>query len=159
MQNGPVTLRPTQPADFAFLFPFQLDLVATHLAAFTPPDHANQASYVAKYTRFIQDPTITMRTILVAEVIVGSLAKFEAEGRAELTYWLDRSHWGKGIATAALQLFLAIETSRPLFGRVAFDNVGSQRVLEKSGFVRIGTASGFARARQMEIAEFIYKLA
>ena len=123
-----------------------------------PREPLDEAAYVAKYTRFLQDPTIRMQTILVAETIVGSLAKFEIEGDAELTYWVDRSFWGKGIATTALTNFLTLEPTRPLFGRVAFDNIGSQRVLEKCGFVRIGTAKGFASARQTEIEERIYKL-
>jgi ribosomal-protein-alanine N-acetyltransferase len=57
-----------------------------------------------------------------------------------------------------LQAFLKIEKARPLFGRVAFDNYGSQKVLDKCGFVKIGTDKGFANARQTEIEEFIYKL-
>jgi [ribosomal protein S5]-alanine N-acetyltransferase len=54
---------------------------------------------------------------------------------------------------------LTIENTRPVFGRVAFDNFGSQKVLEKCGFVKIGTDKGFANARQTEIEEFIYRLA
>jgi RimJ/RimL family protein N-acetyltransferase len=51
-----------------------------------------------------------------------------------------------------------MEQARPLGARVAFDNFGSQRVLEKNGFIRIGSDSGFANARQAEIEEFIYQL-
>jgi RimJ/RimL family protein N-acetyltransferase len=99
-----------------------------------------------------------MQTILVDETIAGSIAKFEMEGDTEITYWIDRNFWGKGIATTALKNFLTIENTRPIFGRVAFDNLGSQKVLEKCGFVNIGTDKGFANARQTEIEEFIYKL-
>jgi [ribosomal protein S5]-alanine N-acetyltransferase len=76
----------------------------------------------------------------------------------EITYWLDRKFWGQGIATKALNIFLDIETTRPIFGRVAFDNFGSQKVLEKRGFAKIGSNYGFANARQTEIEEFIYNL-
>ena len=65
---------------------------------------------------------------------------------------------GQGIATTALNNFLKIELTRPIYGRVAFDNLGSQKVLEKCGFIKIGTDKGFANARQTEIEEFIYKL-
>jgi [ribosomal protein S5]-alanine N-acetyltransferase len=54
--------------------------------------------------------------------------------------------------------FLTIENTRPIFGRVAFDNIGSQRVLGKCGFVKIGADRGFASMRGEEIEEFIYKL-
>src|SRR5215218_9325330 len=52
-------------------------------------------------------------------------------GEREVTYWIGRSYWGKGIATDALTAFLAVERSRPLHARVASDNVASRRVLEK----------------------------
>lgn len=79
-------------------------------------------------------------------------------GDAEITYWIDKGHWGKGIATKALKKFLTIEPARPLFGRTAFDNFASQRVLKKCGFEKIGIDKGFANARGEEIEEFIYRL-
>jgi ribosomal-protein-alanine N-acetyltransferase len=159
MQHSHVSLRPTNQADLATLFLFQLDQQATYLAAFMPKDSTTKTAYLEKFTRFLHDPTIHMQTILVAGTIAGSIAKFELAGKAELTYWLDRGCWGKGIATTALTQFLILEHTRPLIGRVAFDNIGSQRVLEKTGFVKIGTDTGFASARQAEIVEFIYQLA
>ena len=59
-----------------------------------------------------------------------------------------------------LQLIVFLETQylRPLHGRVAFDNFGSQKVLEKCGFVRVGNEKGFANARNAEIGEYIYRL-
>lgn len=159
MQPSHVSLRPTNQADLATLFLFQLDPQAAYLAAFMPKDSTDKAAYLERFTRFLHDPTIHMQTILVAGTIAGSIAKFELAGEAELTYWLDRNCWGKGIATAALTHFLTLEHTRPLFGRVAFDNIGSQKVLEKAGFIKIGTDTGFATARQAEITEFIYQLA
>jgi RimJ/RimL family protein N-acetyltransferase len=99
-----------------------------------------------------------MRTIKLDNEIAGSIAKFVMEGEAEITYWLDKKYWGKGLATAALKKFLTIEKTRPIFARVAFDNFGSQKVLEKSGFKKVGTDRGFANARGTETEEFIYKL-
>lgn len=159
MQNRQPTLRPTEPADLAVLFQFQLDAEANYLAAFTAKDPADREAYLEKFTRHLNDPTINMQTIRVDETIVGSIAKFDMRGDTEITYWIDKPYWGKGIATAALKDFLAIEHTRPIFGRVAFDNSGSQKVLEKCGFVKLGSDRGFANARQAEIEEFIYKLA
>lgn len=99
-----------------------------------------------------------MQTIFVDETIAGSVSKFEMDLGAEITYWIDKKFWWKGIATTALKKLLLIEPARPIHGRVAFDNIGSQRVLGKCGFVKIGTDLFFANARQKEIAEFIYKL-
>jgi RimJ/RimL family protein N-acetyltransferase len=156
--DSKITLRKTVITDLEVLFKFQLDEEANHLAAFTSKDPSDKAAYLAKYTRLLHDPTINNRTILLNNAIVGSIAKFIMHGDAEITYWIDKSFWGRGIATAALEIFLKIENARPIFGRTAFDNFGSQKVLEKCGFVKTGTDKGFANARKIEIEEFIYKL-
>lgn len=153
-----IQLRPTVVSDLETLFEIQLDEEANYQAAFTSKDSQNKEAYIAKYTRLLSDPTVNNQTIIAGSVIAGSIAKFVMEGDAEITYWIDKSFWGKGIATTALKDFLKIEKTRPIFGRVAFDNVGSQRVLEHCGFIRTGTDRGFANARQMEIEEFIYRL-
>ncbi|TXI98774.1 MAG: N-acetyltransferase [Chryseobacterium cucumeris] len=152
-----IKLRPTVVEDLETLFQFQLDDEANHLAAFTSKDSTNKEAYIAKFTKLLADPTINNQTIIAGTVIVGSIAKFIMEDDVEITYWIDKNFWGKGIATTALKDFLTIETTRPIFGRVAFDNLGSQKVLEKCGFVKIGTDKGFANARQTEIEEFIYR--
>ncbi|WP_288442797.1 GNAT family N-acetyltransferase [uncultured Chryseobacterium sp.] len=152
-----IKLRPTVVEDLETLFQFQLDDEANHLAAFTSKDSTNKEFYIAKFTKLLADPTINNQTIIAGTVIVGSIAKFIMQDDVEITYWIDKNFWGKGIATTALKDFLTIETTRPIFGRVAFDNLGSQKVLEKCGFIKIGTDKGFANARQTEIEEFIYR--
>ena len=154
-----IKLRPTVISDLDILFQFQTDKEGGYLAAFMSKDPTDKLAYITKYTKLLADPTINNQTILLDNTIVGSVAKFVMEGDPEVTYWIDRKYWGQGIATKALSQLLAIETIRPIFGRVAFDNFGSQKVLEKCGFVKIGTDRGFANARQEEIEEFIYKLA
>lgn len=153
-----IKLRPTEISDLDFLFKFQLDKEGGYLAAFMPKDPTDKAAYINKYTKLLNDPTVNNQTIILDNIIVGSIAKFVLEGNAEITYWIDRKFWGQGIATKALKEILTIEITRPIFARVAFDNIGSQKVLEKCGFEKTGTDKGFANARQMEIEEFIYKL-
>ena len=153
-----IKLRATQISDLEFLFQFQLDDESCYLAAFMPIDWTNKAAYIDKYTKLLNDQTVNNQTILLDNIIVGSIAKFVIEGETEITYWLDKKYWGKGIATKALMEFLAIETYRPIFGRIAFDNYGSQKVLENCGFVKIVSDKGFANARQTEIEELIYEL-
>jgi len=153
-----IKLRRTEVSDLDNLFQFQLDMEASYLAAFTPKDPTDKSSYLTKYSKLLSDPTVNNQTILANNIVVGSVAKFMMEGNAEITYWLDKSFWGKGVATKALKYFLNLETTRPIFGRVAFDNYGSQKVLENCGFIKIGSDKGFANSRQKEIEEFIYKL-
>ena len=159
INESDIILRKTVQSDLESFFVFQLDKEGIFLAAFTPKDPTDKSAYISKYSKFVDDPTINMKTILVGNRIVGSIAKFEIEGNAEVTYWIDKEFWGKGIATKALKHLLNNEKKRPITGRTAFDNVGSQKVLEKCGFIKIGTDKGFANGRQAEIEEFIYKLA
>lgn len=153
-----IKLKPTEISDLDTLFKFQLDKEGGYLAAFMPKDPTDKSAYISKYTKLLSEPTVNNQTILLNNIIVGSIAKFVMEGNTEITYWIDRAYWGQGIATKALRKLLEIESIRPIFGRVAFDNVGSQKVLEKCGFIKIGSDKGFANARQMEIEEFVYRL-
>ena len=121
-------------------------------------DSTDKTAYIERYIKYLTDPTINNQTIKLNGNIVGSVAKFMMKDEAEITYWIDKKFWGKGIATSALKIFLNIEIVRPIYARAAFDNFGSQRVLTKCGFIQIGKDKGFANARQAEIEEYIYKL-
>jgi len=158
MTNNNITLTKTEKDDLEVFFQFQLDKEANYLAAFTSKDPNDKTAYIEKYSKFLNDPTINMRTIKINNEIVGSISKFVLEKKAEITYWIDRKFWGQGIATLALNDFLKIEQVRPIYGRVAFDNYGSQKVLVKNCFLKIGSDKGFANARQTEIEEYIYKI-
>ena len=114
--------------------------------------------YFEKRTEPISNLTINSKTNVINDLVIGSVNKFEMEHESEISFWIDRKYWGQGIATAAHKVFLETEHLRPLNGRVALDNFGSQKVLEKCGFVRIGNEKGFVNARKVEIEEFIYRL-
>jgi [ribosomal protein S5]-alanine N-acetyltransferase len=158
MTNNNIRLTKTEKSDLHLFFQFQLDEEGSYLAAFTPNDSNDETAYVERYSKYLKDSTKTMRTIKLDNQIVGSISKFIMDDKAEITYWIDRKFWGKGIASATLKEFLELEQTRPIYGRVAFDNYGSQKVLEKCGFAKIGSDKGFAKARQAEIEEYIYEL-
>jgi RimJ/RimL family protein N-acetyltransferase len=81
------------------------------------------------------------------------------DGKTEVTYWIDRSAWGRGIASQALALLLDLVPDRPLYAGAASDNLGSLKVLEKAGFERIGTEVSYANTRNADIEETILRLA
>ncbi len=56
------------------------------------------------------------------------------DGEREIGYWIERTLWGRGIASAALAAFLCLEQRRPLYAGVAPHNIGSIRILQKCGF-------------------------
>src|SRR5262245_9863763 len=129
-----VSLREVTRDDLDLLFEHQRDPEARQVAAFTPKDPSDRAAFDARWERFFRDATIVHRAILVDDRVVGSVLKFVQDGKPEVTYWIAREHWGRGIATSALGAFLRVVDVRPLYARAATDNLGSIRVLEKCGF-------------------------
>src|SRR6185436_613781 len=103
---------------------------------------------------------ITKRTILFGGQVAGSVSTFVApwSGELEVTYWIGREFWGKGIATKALAVLLSAVKTRQLFARAAKDNLASLRVLEKCGFMIAGCERGFANARGEEVEEVVLEL-
>jgi len=89
---------------------------------------------------------------------VGSIFCHRWFGEPEVSYGIDRPQWGRGIATEALRRFLEQIDDRPLYARVAADNLGSIRVLEKCGFQLTGYERAFANARGEEIDEGVFIL-
>ena len=132
-------LRTSVYSDLETLFQFQLDQEAQSMAAFVPKNVTDKKAYFLKWSNLLIDENVNSQTILFDKTIIGSIAKFIMDGNSEITYWLDKKFWKRGLATLALRKFLLIENSRPIYGRVAFDNIGSQKVLIKNGFNNIGT--------------------
>lgn len=151
-----IELIKTTKEDLESLFVFQTNQEGVWMAAFTSEDPSDKEAYMAKWTKIVANPEICMETIWLNNRIVGSVIHFDMMDETNVSYWIDRPFWGKGIATEALKKFIAHTSKRPLHARVAFDNYGSQRVLEKSGFKSIGKEKGFANARKQEIEEFVY---
>jgi [ribosomal protein S5]-alanine N-acetyltransferase len=152
------TLRAITPADLPYLFEIQKNEQAIHMAAFTPENPADREAYLEKWHAILQRPDVHMYTVCIDDEVQGSVASFEMNGERMVTYWHHHSIWGKGYGTEILRRFLELEPVRPLVAWVAFDNIGSQRVLEKCGFVKTGVDKGFANARKAEIAEYVYEL-
>lgn len=108
-------------------------------------------------TKVLPDPTGTVRTVLADERVAGWVTAFDQDGRRLVAYWIGRSFWGRGIATAALSAFVDVERARPLYAFVATHKVGSIRVLEKSGFTRSSEDHG-PPAFDDGVEELLYEL-
>lgn len=153
-----VSLRPLVDDDLDAIYEQMKDPESVRMAAFTPEDPADRDAFLAHRSRVRGDPSVIERVIEADGTIAGTIASFKIDDRTEMTYWIDRALWGRGIASAALQSFLSMMTERPVFARAASDNAASLRVLEKAGFRRIGVDRGFARGRGEEIEESILRL-
>ena len=154
-----IVLRDVRDGDLDTFFEHWADDQALRMAAFTPADARDRAAFDARWERHRSDPAILLKTIELDGEVVGSISSWDNDGQRELTYWIGRAHWGKGIATGALHAFLDLETTRPLHAAAAADNAASLRVLEKCGFRVVGAGRGFSNARGHEVDEVILRLA
>ena len=153
-----ITLRAFADGDLDPLFVWESDPRAVRLAAFTRADPSDRDAFDAHYERVRSDPSNTLLAIEDDGEFVGTIGSFTLEGKREVTYWIAPARWGQGLATQALRAFLAIESTRPLWGRVAEHNAASAKVLPRAGFVEVGSDKGFAPGVGAEVVERIYRL-
>jgi RimJ/RimL family protein N-acetyltransferase len=126
-----IQLREVEATDLALFFAHQQDPGAAAMAAFKSRD---AAAFAQHWTKLLQDETNLKQTVLVEGQVAGNVGSWNAEGKREIGYWIDRVYWGRGVATAAVSAFLGVEKTRPLYAGVAPHNVASLRVLQKCGF-------------------------
>jgi RimJ/RimL family protein N-acetyltransferase len=152
-----ITLRQVHDSDLPVFYRQMNDPESLRMAAFTPKDPADRDAFDSHW-KTIRSSSAVLRTVLADGDVVGSTAVYGEPGEREVTYWVDRAYWGRGIATAALLGLLREVGERPLFAQAAADNAGSLRVLEKCGFRPTAWATGYAHARGEEIEEVVLRL-
>lgn len=127
-----VRLRPVEAGDLPRMFALQLDPESNRMAVTIP---RTREAFDAHWGKTLDAPKNTTRAILSDGTFVGTISCFPMDGEDHVGYWLDRTHWGKGIASRALQLLLQEVTTRPLVATAATSNAASLRILQKCGFV------------------------
>lgn len=153
-----ITLRAVESSDLDEFFSHQLDPSANHMAAFSAKNPSDRGVFDHHWQSILNDPAITVRTIVADDAVVGGILAYPENGVPEINYWIDKSHWGQGITTAAVGLFLEEFTERPVRARAVADNANSIRILERYGFTKVGETQGFANARGAVVQELILEL-
>ena len=126
-----VSLRPLENRDLDTIYQQLTDPESIRMAAFTTGDQTDRHAFDDRMSRLRADPGVSNRVIDVDGAIAGTIASFRIDDQLEVTYWVDRTYWGNGIASAALQ---------------------------KAGFRRVGVNRDVARGRGEEIDETILRL-
>ncbi|MCS0603234.1 GNAT family N-acetyltransferase [Streptomyces sp. LP11] len=152
-----IALRAVEESDLPEFFRQMTDPVAVRMAAFGPEEDRDPDAFADWWRRLLATDAVP-RTVLADGRVVGSTAVYGEPGGREVTYWIDRACWGRGVATAALRALLAEVPDRPLYARAAADNTGSLRVLEKCGFREAARARGYANGRGREVEEVVLVL-
>lgn len=95
------------------------------------------------------------RAVVAAGDLVGGIGLgVRANGVEELGYWIGKPHWGKGIASEAVRLFLlelsTLGIDGPIDAQTMASNEASQRVLIKNGFTYVGDGRCVTPARESD---------
>lgn len=131
-----VCLRDILDSDLPIFFEHQRDPEANRMAAFPARDHE---AFTAHWAGIRRGPSNIIKTIVFEGEVAGNIGSWVAGDKRLVGYWLGRHFWGQGIATAALKEFVGQVKTRPLHVFVVKHHVASIRVLEKCGFVVLGT--------------------
>ena len=153
-----ILVRDMTEDDLPILFEYENDPDVRHMAAFGPENISDQQTFTAEWIKRLANDSLVKKVIVADGQVVGSIMGFELFGEPTVGYSIGKAHWGKGITSKALAIFLTQYTARPLYARVVKDNSRSKRVLEKNGFVVVGEDKGFAAARGVEAEEWILRL-
>lgn len=140
-----ITLHAMTDRDYAWLLGEELrtDGLVQCEGGIAPPEvSAMLRGVTAQVARTTDKPTAWL--IAEDDLVVGmtSFTKRDENGRYEIGYGVAPAHEGRGVMTRALAALLPIVAADGHAGLTAgtsVDNPGSQRVLEKNGFVRTGT--------------------
>jgi RimJ/RimL family protein N-acetyltransferase len=128
-----ITIREVESSDLETFYEHQLDPEANRMAAFVSKDPRDKVAFHALWDKILNSSQNTTRTIVAEGQVAGHIACYPDGGNLEVTYWLGREFWGRGLATEALNRMLRLVVDRPIFARAATDNIASIRVLQKSG--------------------------
>jgi RimJ/RimL family protein N-acetyltransferase len=148
-------LREVREDDLDLLFEQQREPEAVAMAIF--PAREREA-FDAHWRRVLANDTNVVRAIEVDGEVAGNIGSWEQDGRRLVGYWLGRDFWGRGLATAALAEFVIELEVRPLHAWVATSNVGSIRVLEKCGFVQVGSRADYDDRFGEVVEELLFEL-
>jgi RimJ/RimL family protein N-acetyltransferase len=153
-----LTIRKAQESDFEALYQLQLDPEYNRMAAFGAAVPEDRIAFMNHKNKISHDPSCLFYAIELDLEPIGTIGSFFFDGERDLGYGIAKEHWGKGLATRAVQAFVLIEPIRPLSARAAIHNLGSIRVLEKCGFAYVRSDHGFSDFLQTTVEERIFSL-
>ncbi|HKB20154.1 MAG TPA: GNAT family N-acetyltransferase [Gaiellaceae bacterium] len=133
---GPV-LRDVVDDDIEVFFEHQNDPEAVRMAVFPPRE---RDAFYGHWRRILRDEDALAKTIVSGDDVAGNIGSWSRDGRRFVGYWLGREFWGRGLATKALAEFVP-DLEKPIYAEVATTNPASIRVLEKCGFMVVGSTT------------------
>lgn len=162
MRSHSIRLRDLESADLPVIYSQQADPEACELARVA---RRERDDFDRHWQRIRAESAVDVRVIDEGDKVAGYLVCFGSwdpeapPGPRQVGYWLGRDFWGRGIATAALALFLEELEERPLMAFTSPDHRASQVVLERCGFARLDVGDAAPWLRPDESADSaVYRL-
>lgn len=155
---GHIELRDLDDDDLDAVFEMLRDPAAVEMAAFTRADVSDRTSFDEWIEPRRAAPDVSLHVVTERGGFAGIVAAFPVEGDREVTCWLARHAWGRGVATQALRLLLSREPIRPLFARVAAHNAAAIAVLRRCDFTEVSRDESFAPRLGRDVEEVVYTL-
>ena len=155
---GEVELRDMTDDDLDAVFEMMRDAEAVRMAAFTAADPDDREAFDAWIARNRALPGVLQFVVTEHGRFAGTAASFAVGADREVTYWIARHAWGRGVATEALRLLISRDPVRPLRAQAAAHNAGSRAVLERCGFREVARDRGYAQGVGREVEEIVYGL-
>jgi len=101
-----VALSTVTDAGVDALFDHMREPESVWIAAVTPNDPDERPAFDAHMTRVRSSPDIAVHAVTCDGQLVGSIATLVLEGQTEVTSWIEREAWRRGIASRALGLLV-----------------------------------------------------
>ncbi|MGI2109473.1 GNAT family N-acetyltransferase [Shewanella frigidimarina] len=135
-----ISLHPITEADLDIFFEFENDPIANKMADFVP--RKRKAFNLHWQQKVLANEKAIAQGIWIDDVLVGNVLSWintDAAAKSDpqmrlVGYWIGREHWGKGIATKAVEMFLKQFISSPVFAYIDKQNEGSVAVAYANGF-------------------------
>lgn len=155
---GHIELRDIDEDDLDAVFEMMCDPEAVERAAFTvnPPD--DRAAFDAWIAGLRATPDATLLVVTERGGFAGVVSAVTVDGDREVSFWIKRPSWGRGIATEALRLLISHEPERPLYARAAAHNAAAVAVLRQNGFAEVSRTRAYAPALGREAEAVVFTL-
>jgi RimJ/RimL family protein N-acetyltransferase len=92
-----ITLREVESSDLETFYQHQLDPEAIRMAAFVCEDPKDKVAFDAHWNKILNSSQNINRTIVAEGQVAGHIACYPHGENLEVTYWLGREFWGRGL--------------------------------------------------------------
>lgn len=153
-----IELRDLDDDDLDAIFEMMRDPEGVAMAAFTAEAPDDRDAFDAWIARQRAAADVAYFVVTENGGFAGTAAVFTVDGDRELSFWLARHAWGRGVATEAVRHVISREPERPLFARAAAHNAASIAVLTKVGFTEVSRNTDYAPGLGRETEEIVFTL-